>query len=73
MILCRDAEVRSLEQTFDKLAKKFNTKESMERIVLAKVSSVVVVVTVNMTTQGRDNTTMIVAVVMMVTVAVLDL
>lgn len=73
MILCRDAEVRSLEQTFDKLAKKFNTKENMERIVLAKVSSVVVVVTVNMTTQGRDNTTMIVAVVMMVTVAVLDL
>lgn len=73
MILCRDAEVRSLEQTFDKLAKKFNTKENMERIVLAKVSSVVVVVTVNMTAQGRDNTTMIVAVVMMVTVAVLDL
>lgn len=36
----RDAEVRSLERTFDKLAKKFNTKESMERIVLAKISCV---------------------------------
>lgn len=31
-------EVRSLEETFDRLSEKFNTKESMERIVLAKVN-----------------------------------